>query len=70
MRITITRRSATEQAVAIVREDASHASFRLPAKGPLPHDAVHFCVETVLGLRHAFAVRWHDLADGGTLHLD
>lgn len=60
MRITITKRGAEEQ-LLVERADGSRARFRIPRKGPVPHDAVHFHVEHALGLRRGF---WGSVAAG------
>lgn len=60
MRIEITK-GARDDAVRIIRGDASQAYTRFPKKGPVPHDAVHFFVERGLGLKHAF---WGKIAAG------
>ena len=60
MRIEITK-AGVELHVAIARDDGIHARFRVPRKGPAPHDAVHWCVESVLGLQAGF---WGMIAAG------
>jgi len=64
MRIAITK-GDTDDLVAIRREDGSYAQARVPKKGPVPHDAVHYFVETGLNLAHGF---WGHVAQG--LHPD
>ncbi len=61
LKITMTKKSSGESAIACVREDGSvtwqrhsHAFFPL-------HDLTHFAVETTLGLKHGF---FGLLADG------
>jgi len=53
MRITITR-EAREDRIDICRDDGSRASTRLPHKGPIPHDFVHYAVERELGIDTGF----------------
>lgn len=60
MRIEIIRTNCG-QAIEIARDDGSRGRFSIPAKGPLPHDAVHYCVESTLGMRNAF---WGSIAAG------
>ena len=45
----------------MVRADGSTARFRIPRKGPISHDIVHYCVESVLGMRNGF---WGMVASG------
>lgn len=58
IRITKGRR---DDLVAITREDGSTAETRVPHKGPLAHDSVHFWVERAFGLDRGF---WGLLAEG------
>jgi len=60
MRIEIARHGAEER-VAVVRADGSSARFRIPRKGPISHDIVHYCVESALGMRNGF---WGMVASG------
>ena len=60
MRIEITKH-ARDDAIRMVRGDGSHAFTRVPKKGPVPHDAVHYFVERGLGLSDAF---WGKIAAG------
>ena len=60
MQIEIRRKGRTEY-VAIRRRDGSRADFSIPSKGPISHDIVHYCVESVLGLRNGF---WGLVASG------
>ena len=53
MRITITK-GAREDRIDAVRPDGSCASTTFPHKGPIPHDAVHFFVESELGISDGF----------------
>ena len=50
-----------EDRVTVSRANGAAVSFQFPKKGPLPHDAVHYVVETVMGLRMAF---WGRIAAG------
>lgn len=43
------------------RSDGSVSSFPFPHKGPIPHDVVHFIVESALGLHRGF---WGMVAAG------
>ncbi len=45
----------------MVRADGSTARFRIPRKGPISHDIVHYCVESALGMRNGF---WGMVAQG------
>ena len=60
MRITITKGERDDR-IEAVRADASSVHTTFPHKGPMPHDAVHFYVETALGIPNAF---WGRLATG------
>ena len=60
MRITITK-GEDEDRIEAVRADGSSVSTRFPHKGPVPHDAVHFHVESALAIRDAF---WGMVAAG------
>lgn len=50
-----------EERVAVTRDDGSTAQFRVPRKGPVSHDIVHYCVESVLGMESGF---WGRVARG------
>lgn len=60
MRISISKGSGQEH-VRIARDDGTAMEFRIPSKGPVPHDAVHFFVESELGLGRGF---WGSVAAG------
>lgn len=60
MRIVLTKGNTSDH-VAIERDDGSRASFDFPKKGPVPHDAFHFFVESELGMTHGF---WGLVASG------
>ncbi len=60
MRVTIDH-TPRECRIAIERSDGSRADTTFPHKGPFPHDAMHFAVERVMGMRHAF---WGMVAGG------
>lgn len=60
MRITITK-GEREDEIEAVRSDGSSVRTSFPHKGPIPHDAVHFYVESSLDLRDAF---WGTVAAG------
>ncbi|WP_088307868.1 hypothetical protein [Novosphingobium sp. B 225] len=60
MRVTIIH-TPRECRIAIVRDDGSRADTTFPHKGPFPHDAMHFVVERVMGMRRAF---WGMVAAG------
>lgn len=60
MDIVITK-GEREDGIAATRADGSSATFRLPHKGPVPHDAVHFFVERALGCADGF---WGMVAAG------
>lgn len=53
MRISITK-GARDDRIEAVRQDGSSASTTFPHKGPVPHDAVHFFVESELGITDGF----------------
>lgn len=60
MDIIITK-GPVDDRIEIRRADGRLADTRFPKKGPVPHDAVHFIVEDVLGLRRGF---WGLIAAG------
>ena len=60
MRITITK-GEREDEIEAARPDGTSARTSFPHKGPIPHDAVHFYVESALGLDDAF---WGTVAAG------
>ena len=58
--VTIAK-GAREDRVTVTRAAGVVMSFQFPKKGPLPHDAVHYVVESVMGLQQAF---WGRIAAG------
>jgi hypothetical protein len=60
MRITITK-GEREDRIEALRGDGSHVATTFPKKGPLPHDLVHFVVESELAIRDGF---WGMVAGG------
>lgn len=60
MRITIIK-GEREDSIEAVRGDGSHVRTSFPHKGPLPHDLVHFVVESELGIDRGF---WGMVAAG------
>ena len=60
IRVDITK-GAREDRVTVTRAAGAAVSFQFPKKGPLPHDAVHYVVESVMGLQQAF---WGRIAAG------
>lgn len=53
MNIRITKGSVQDQ-ITVRRPDGSAVQTSFPHKGPFPHDAMHFIVETQLRFRSAF----------------
>jgi hypothetical protein len=53
MRITITKGERSDRIEAL-RADGSKVSTTFPHKGPIPHDAVHYIVESELGIADGF----------------
>ena len=53
MRITITKGEKDDR-LEMERPDGSHASTRFPHKGPIPHDFLHYAVESELGFDRGF----------------
>ena len=51
MRLTFTKRSGKYDDLAIERRDGPPESIRCPKQGILPHDMVHFAVESTLARR-------------------
>lgn len=47
-------KGTTHDTLRIERADGSRAEAQVSKKGPLPHDGVHFAVETGLGFRRGF----------------
>lgn len=60
MRISIVK-GKDQDHILIRRKDGTSVETAFPHKGPFPHDAVHFAVESRLGLTRAF---WGLVADG------
>ena len=60
MRITITK-GEREDGIEAMRPDGSSVRTSFPHKGPIPHDAVHFYVESTLAIGDAF---WGMVAGG------
>lgn len=60
MKIAITKWRGMD-AIAITRADGTRADTRLPHKGPVPHDAVHWFVERAFALEQGF---WGMVASG------
>jgi hypothetical protein len=60
MQITITKGERGDRIDAL-RADGSRTSTTFPHKGPIPHDAVHFYVESELRLGRGF---WGTVASG------
>ena len=56
MKLIATRRGRTDQYddLRCVRRDGSATGCAMPRQGILPHDLVHYVVESTLGWRHAF----------------
>lgn len=53
MRISITKGDKEDQ-LEMERADGTRASTRFPHKGPIPHDFVHYAVESELGIDRGF----------------
>ena len=53
MRISITK-GDKEDRLEMERADGTRASTRFPHKGPIPHDFVHYAVESELGIDRGF----------------
>ena len=53
MQITITKGTRDDR-LDIRRSDGSQATTAFPHKGPIPHDFVHYAVESELGLDRGF----------------
>ncbi len=53
MDVIITK-GTREDRIAICRDDGTRADTVFPKKGMLPHDAIHFFVESELGLSNGF----------------
>ena len=60
MQITITKGAEADR-IALERADGSRAAFGFARKGPYPHDAYHFFVESALGMEAGF---WGLVAGG------
>jgi hypothetical protein len=60
MQITITKGECADR-IEAVRADGSSVHTSFPHKGPVPHDAVHFYVESTLAIPDAF---WGMVARG------
>ena len=60
MRIELTKGSTADR-MDIRRSDGSHVTTSFPHKGPVPHDVVHFFVESAMGIVKGF---WGMVAEG------
>lgn len=60
MDVTITKGERVDT-VLVQHDDGHQVESRFPTKGPLPHDAIHYIVETEFGLTDAF---WGKVAAG------
>ena len=56
MKLFATRGARTDKADTLrcLRRDGSATSCAMPRQGILPHDLIHYVVESTLGWRHAF----------------
>lgn len=56
MKLIVTRGARTDKLdrLRCVRRDGSATECALPRQGILPHDLIHYVVESTLGWRHAF----------------
>jgi hypothetical protein len=63
MLIRLTRLTNERHRLEVVRDDGTHEARELETRGALPHDLVHYAVETEAGLRSSFYGR---LARGET----
>jgi hypothetical protein len=56
MKLILTRRGRTDKYddLLCVRRDGSTTGCAMPRQGILPHDLVHYVVESTLGWRHTF----------------
>ena len=64
MKLIVTRRGRTDKYddLRCVRRDGSATGCAMPRQGILPHDLVHYVVESTLGWRNAF----YGMIAGGT----
>jgi hypothetical protein len=60
MKIVITK-GPTADSIELCRADGTRLVTSFPRKGPVPHDAVHFVVESELGIHSGF---WGRVAGG------
>lgn len=69
MRLTARKLGKSDKSDLLVctRDDGSTAQVAMPRQGVLPHDLLHFIVETALPLRHGFLSQ---VADGGSIAID
>lgn len=56
MKLIATKQGKTEKydLLRCVRADGSESSTRMPRQGVLPHDLLHYVVESALGYEHGF----------------
>lgn len=56
MKLIVTRQGRSDKydALRCVRRDGSSTGCPMPRQGILPHDLIHYVVESTLGWRHAF----------------
>ena len=56
MRLTFTKRDGKYDDLAIIREGAALETIRCPKQGIIPHDMVHYAVESILAHRGFFTL--------------
>lgn len=56
MKLVATRQGKADKydSLRCIRRDGSEASAQMPRQGILPHDLIHYVVESALGTRHGF----------------
>jgi hypothetical protein len=64
MRLTFTKRDGKHDELLIERPDAPPATIPCPKQGIIPHDMVHYAVESTLGRRGFLALVADGEADG------
>jgi hypothetical protein len=69
MRLTARKlgKSDRNDLLVCTRADGSTAQVAMPRQGVLPHDLLHYVVETALPFRHGFLSQ---VADGGSIAID
>ena len=56
MKLTATKSGKSDKLdnLLCTRADGTHTAVKMPRQGILPHDLIHYVVQSTLGYRHGF----------------